>query len=127
MRALMRFGSSTLLLVAMMFAGSLVLWIGSPLAWLWIASQIQDVTGSVGAAVGAAMVGVMVSIALMMPVLSWLSRAYRGVRLARGLEDTGNFALETVLVTSAGIALVLFVAWFFLLAGTSPIPLNLSY
>jgi hypothetical protein len=124
MRALMRFGSSALLLVAMMFAGSLVLWVAIPLAWLWIASQIQDLTDSVGAAVGAAMVGVVVSIALMVPVLSWLSRAYRRVRLARGLEDTGNFALETVLVTSAGLALVLFAAWFFLLAGTSPIPLN---
>jgi hypothetical protein len=68
-----------------------------------------------------------VSIALMVPVLSALSEAYRRTRVSRGLEDTGNFALEAVLVTTAGLVLVVFGAWFLLFAGTSPIPLNSSH
>jgi hypothetical protein len=123
-RELMRLGSSALLLLAIMFAGGLLLWIGVPFACLWIASRIQGVTGSLAVAISAAMVGFVVSIALMVPLLQGLSQVYRRIRAARGLEDTGNFALETVLVTSAGIALVGFGAWFFLFAGTSPIPIN---
>lgn len=114
-----------MLVIAMMFAGGLVLWIGIPLAWLWIASQIQSATDSLGAAVGAALVGVVVSIVLMMPVLGWLNNKHRHLQIARGHDDTGHLVLEIVMVTSAGLAIVLFGAWFFLLSGSSPIPLGL--
>jgi len=116
MRSLWRLGSS-----------AVVLWVGVPLAWLWIASQIQGATDSLGAALGAAFLGVVVSIAAMVALLSTLSDAYRRARVARGLQDTGNFALEVVMVMSAGVAIVLFTAWFFLFAGSSPIPLSLGY
>jgi hypothetical protein len=62
---------------------------------------------------------------LVVACLVWLSNRYRELRVARGLEDTGHFVLETVVVTSAGIALVAFAAWFLLFAGTSPIPLGI--
>ncbi|HEV3228029.1 MAG TPA: hypothetical protein VGY97_01045 [Solirubrobacteraceae bacterium] len=123
----MRFGSSALLLVLIMFVGSLVLWIGIPLGWLWIASQVQSATDSLGAALGAALFGVVVSIALMIPVLNWLSNKHREVQIARGHQDTGHLVLEMVMVTSAGLAIVLFGAWFFLLSGSSPIPVDLHY
>jgi hypothetical protein len=126
-RDLVRMGASAIVVVGTMLVGALVLWIGIPLAWLWIASQIQVATDSLGAAVGAAMLGVVLSIAAVVPALGWLSGKYRELREARGLEDTGNFMLEVVMVTSAGIAIVLFSAWFFLFSGSSPIPLNLSY
>jgi hypothetical protein len=124
---LVRFGSSALLLVLIMFVGSLVLWIGIPLGWLWIASQVQSATDSLGAALGAALFGVVVSIALMIPVLNWLSNKHREVQIARGHQDTGHLVLEMVMVTSAGLAIVLFGAWFFLLSGSSPIPVDLHY
>ena len=123
----MRLGASALVLVAMMFVGSLVLWVGIPLAWLWVASQIQGATGNLGAALGAAMFGVLVSIAAVVALLSWLSDLHRRQRVARGLDDTGHVALEAVLTTSAAIVLVVFCVWFFLFAGTSPIPINISY
>lgn len=116
-----------MLVLAIMFVGGLVLWIGVPVAWLWIGSQIQSATGSLGAAIGAMMVGVVASILLMIPVLSWLSHKHRQLRIARGLDDIGHFALEVVMVTSATVAVVLFSAWFLLLSGSSPIPLNLGY
>lgn len=127
MRDLLRLGWSAVLLVLIMCAGSLVLWIGIPLAWLWIGSQVQARTDSLGAAVGAMMLGVVLSVALMVPVLSWLSERHRRLRVARGHPDTGHVVLEMVMVTSAGVAVVIFAAWFFLLSGSSPIPLNLSY
>ena len=122
MRSLLRLGASAVFLVAIMLAGSLVLWVGIPLAWLWIGSQIQDATDSLGTAVAAMLVGVVVSIVLWLPALSWLSERYRRERTARGLADTGHFALEVTMVLSAGIALVGFVGWFLLFSGAAPLP-----
>jgi hypothetical protein len=127
MHRLLRLGSSALLLVLIMFAGGLVLWVGIPLGWLWIASQVQSATDSLGAALGAALFGVVASIGLMIPVLGWLSNKHREAQIARGHDDTGHLVLEIVMVTSAGLAVVLFGAWFFLLSGSSPIPVDLHY
>ena len=127
MRDLLRAGSSAVLLLAMMFVGSLVLWVGVPLAWLYIGSQIQAATDSIGTAIGVMMLGVLVSIAVLVPFLAWLNRKHIEMREARGLESHGQTALEAVLVVSAAVALVGFSAWFFLFSGSSPIPLNLSY
>jgi hypothetical protein len=109
-----------------MLIGGLVLWVGIPLAWLWIGSQIQAATGSLGAAVGAMMIGVVASIVLMIPVLGWLSNKHRSLLVARGQPDNGHLALEVVLVASATIAVVLFGAWFLLFAGSSPIPIGIN-
>jgi hypothetical protein len=122
MRGLVRLGSSALLLLAIMFIGSLGLWIGVPLAWLWIASLVQAATNSLGAALGTAFAGVLVSVAAAVLVLSRLSDSSRHQRLARGLDDTGHLALEIVMVLSAGTALVGFSAWFLLFSGAAPLP-----
>ncbi len=116
-----------LLLLAIMLAGGVLLWVGMPLAWLWIGSQIQGSTQSLGLAVAAMMVGVIVSIVVFVPLLDLLSEAYRRQRVARGLEDTGHFALEVVMVVSATVAAVCFTAWFLLFAGSSPIPVGVNF
>jgi hypothetical protein len=126
-RKLVQLGSSGLVLLLIMLLGGLVLWVGIPLAWLWIGSQIQAATGSLGAAVGAMMVGVVASIVLLIPVLGWLSNKHRSLLVARGQPDNGHLALEVVLVASATIAVVLFAAWFLLFAGSSPIPIGINY
>ncbi len=110
-----------------MFLGSLVLWVGVPLAWLWVASQVQGATGSLGAALGSAMLGVLASIAVVVSLLTWLSNKHRALRVARGRQDSGHLVLEVVIVTSAGLALALFAAWFLLLSGASPVPLDIGY
>lgn len=127
MHRLLQAGSSALVLLSIMFAGSLVLWVGIPLGWLWIGSQVQTATGSLGAAIGLMMVGVVVSILAMVGVLNWLSNKHRELRIARGFDDPGHLALEAVLVSSATIVVILFAAWFFLISGSSPIPLDLKY
>jgi hypothetical protein len=126
MRELLRAGSSAILIVLIMFIGSLVLWIGTPLLWLWVGSQIQGATASLGTALGAMMVGVVVTIAGLAALLSKLSNVYRSSCVSRGRPDPGHFVLEGVLVVSAGITLAAFAIWFLLFAGASPVPIGIQ-
>lgn len=125
-RALLAGGSGALLLVIML-VGGIGLWIGVPLGWLYLGSLVQASTGSLGTALLVMMVGVVASIAAIVPLLGWLARKHADLREARGLEDHGLVALEGVLTVSAGIALVAFGAWFFLISGSSPLPTGLSF
>ena len=124
-RGLVRAGSSTALLLLLMFAGSLGLWVGAPVLWFWIGGLVQGASGSVGVAIFVVLTGFIVTVVLVVPLLSWLSRHYAEAREARGLEDLGRAPLEGVLVVSATIAVVAFAIWFFFFAGTEPIPLGL--
>jgi hypothetical protein len=108
----------------MLLTGSVVLWIAMPLGWLWVASQVAYLSGSLGGALAAALVGLVLSAALMLQLLVWLSRTHGHLREARGLPSHGAVGLEAVMVVSAGIALVVFVIWFFGYSGTSPLPVN---
>ncbi|MEA2423127.1 MAG: hypothetical protein QOF55_2226, partial [Thermoleophilaceae bacterium] len=77
-----------------MFAGSLGLWVGAPVLWLWIGGRVQGASGSVGAAIAVILVGFVATVLLFVPLLSWLSRRHAEARAARGLEDLGRAALE---------------------------------
>jgi hypothetical protein len=126
MRTLLRTGAGAMLVIAIMFIGSIVLWVGTPLAWLWVASQIQGATQSLGTALLAAFVGVLATVTALGSVLARLSEVYRANCVARGLSDPGNVMLEGVLVVSAGLTLVAFGIWFFFLAGASPVPIGIQ-
>jgi hypothetical protein len=119
-----RRGASVVLLLALMFLGSLGLWIGIPLAWFWVGGRVQGATHSLGLAVGVVLLGVVVSIVAFVPALGWLNHKHAQARVARGLEDYGSVTLEGVLVVSAVLALVAFGLWFFVLSGAEPIPLG---
>jgi heme/copper-type cytochrome/quinol oxidase subunit 2 len=120
MRNLVRVGASGLILVLMMLGAGLVLWVGVPIAWLYIGSQVQSSSGSVGAALAVMMVGVVVSILAIVPILGWLNRKHVELREARGLETHGATALEAVMTVSVVIAVVAFTIWFFLIEGPGP-------
>jgi len=126
MRSVLRSGTAAMLVVLIMFIGSLVLWIGTPLLWLWVGSQIQGATSSLGSALGAMFFGVILTIAALASLLGKLSNVYRAHCVARGLADPGHFVLEGVLVVSAGLTIAGFVVWFFFFAGTSPIPVSIQ-
>src|SRR5919201_4886087 len=98
MRDLLRSGEDALVVALIMLVGSLVMWIGVPLGWLWIASRVTAATGSLGTGLAAAMFGVPVTLALMVRLLTWLSNLHRSLRVARGLDDMGHVLLEGVLV-----------------------------
>lgn len=126
MRGLLLTGAGALLVVLIMAIGSLVLWIGTPLLWLWIGSQVQGSTGSLGIALGTMFAGVVMTISVLAILLSTLSDSYRANCLARGRTDPGHDMLERVLVASASITLTAFAVWFFVFAGASPLPLGIQ-
>ena len=127
MRRALATGGSGLILILIMLGGGIVLWVGVPVGWLYVGSQIQASTGSLGTAMAAMMLGVLVSIAIIVWALGWLNRKHQDLREARGLDDHGQTALEAVMTVSAGIAVVGFGAWFFLLSGSSPLPTGLGF
>lgn len=110
-----------------MFAGALTLWVGVPLAWLYIGSQVQGETDSIGAALAVMFVGVALSVAAIVWLLLRVNRRHAELREARGLESYGQTALEAAMSISAGIAIVGFAAWFFLFSGSSPLPTNVGF
>ena len=120
MRGLLRSGESAAML-ALMFVGAFALWSGVPLLWLYIGSRVQEATNSVGAALGVMFVGAVVTIGAIVPLLARLNETYAHVRESQGRDSFGQAPLEAVLVISAFVALVLFIAWF-VIAGGAPNP-----
>ncbi|HEV7495661.1 hypothetical protein [Baekduia sp.] len=122
-------------LVIVMAAGSVVVWLVSPIAWLWIASRMTDSSQPslgpyllvlVGMALTAVVVGKFLGIVnrTHMRVTGRISdkrehatwnRSMRGER--RSTTDRG--VLEQVMAISVSCALVLFGIWFFVFAGSS--------
>jgi heme/copper-type cytochrome/quinol oxidase subunit 2 len=120
MRNLLRAGASGLIVLTMMLGAGLVLWIGVPLGWLYVGSQVQGETQSLGLAILVMMVGVLVSILLVVPGLGWLNRKHLELREARGLETHGQTALEAVMTVSVVVAVIAFAIWFFVIEGPGP-------
>jgi hypothetical protein len=126
LRSVLRTGTAAILVVAIMFIGSIGLWVGTPLLWLWVGSQIQGSTQSLGTALGVAFLGALVTITVLASLLARLSDVYRANCVARGLDDPGHVMLEGVLVVSAGLTIAAFVIWFLFLAGSSPVPIGIQ-
>ncbi len=118
-------GPASAVLVLLMLLGCLLLWVGVPLGWLWIGSQVQA-AASLGTALLVTMAGILASIFALVAALSWLNRRHAYLLEARGMTARSS-ALEVILVSSAGIAVVGFGIWFFGFAGASPLPLNIGF
>jgi hypothetical protein len=125
-RQALRAGTGATLVVLIMIVGSFGLWVGTPLLWLWIGSQVQGSTQSLGAALGTMFFGVILTVTVIAALLGKLSNTYRANCVARGLEDPGHVVLEGVLVISAGLTVVVFAVWFLFFAGASPVPVGIS-
>lgn len=123
---MLRTGTGGVLVILIMFIGSFGLWIGTPLLWLWVGSQVQGATQSLGTAFAAAFAGAVATVVLLAWILAKLSDVYRANRRTRGLDDTGHVVLEGVLVVSAGLTVAGFVIWFFLLSGANPVPIDIN-
>jgi hypothetical protein len=123
------------LLVVVMAVGSVVMWLVSPVVWLWIASRMTDSSQPslgpyllvlVGMALTAVALGKLLGMVnrTHMRVTGRLhdkrehstwNRSMRGER--RSTNDRG--VLEQVMAISVSCALVLFGIWFFAFAGSS--------
>ena len=116
----LNYGASAVLTGVIMVGASLLLWIGVPAGWLWVGSQIEGSSGSLGTAIAVMMVGAIVSIVALAWVLGKLNRAHERLREARGATSDAPQLLEVVLVVTAAVALVAFAIWFFVFAGPGP-------
>ena len=97
----------------------LSLFVPQPLFWLWFGSHVQYWTGFVTAGISVIMVGCIASLLATMGLAKRVDHAWRLVRRAAGHRHEPG-ALERVFATSVVIAVVLFLAWFFLIAGPGP-------
>jgi hypothetical protein len=128
--------AASLVFIAMLLA-ALSLWTAIPLSWIYIGSKVSETQFPSGGPYAVVAVGIVVTILLDAWLIGRLSVLYERVtgtnRLSpmrpSWLKSTRDAApapgtttvVEAVLVGSVLLAIVVFVAWFFLLAG-SPIP-----
>lgn len=121
-------------LIALMTIGSLLLWTGIPLGWLWIGSQVADSSRpSMGPYVLVGC-GIVVSMVVVARLLGWLNALYARVngsnltthvqlpwlKSMRG-EEGGRptTVLDVVMVVTVASAATAMAIWFFFLAGSS--------
>ena len=104
------------LLLAMMVFGSLLCWGPIPLACLWIAAQMNYLTGSVSFGVLIAVVGLFVLLFGTLMILRRLDNAWILVRRAAG-HDQRTGALPRVFGITAAICAAVFSFWFLVIHG----------
>ena len=90
-----------------------------PLGWLWVGSQVQYLTGYVTAGIGTILLGCLASLMLTMALAKRVDHAWKLVRRAAGHRQERG-ALERIFAASVGVALVVFVFWFFVIQGPGP-------
>jgi fumarate reductase subunit D len=90
-----------------------------PLGWLWVGSQVQYLTGYVTAGIGTVLLGCLASLMLTMALAKRVDHAWKLVRRAAGHRQERG-ALERIFTVSVGIALLVFVIWFFVIQGPGP-------
>jgi hypothetical protein len=123
------------LLIALMAVGSVLLWIGIPVGWLYLASRVADSSQPSMGPYVMVLVGIPATMIVMGKVLAALDRTYGRVtgtasqtrvpapwhRSMRGdrRSTRPRSVLDVVMVCSVALAVVCFAVWFFLFAGSS--------
>ena len=120
------------LLVVVMAVGSIIMWLGAPAFWLWLASQLADSSRPSMGLYVMVLVGIVVSMFVIGKGLGMLNHAHAQVtstlparreqtvwmRSMRGeREFTRNSGvLGTVMAWSVSVALLCMAVWFFFFA-----------
>jgi hypothetical protein len=122
-------------LILLMAVGSILLWIGIPVGWLYLVSQLVDSSQPSMGPYVLVLVGIPTTMIAMGKVLAILDRTYGRVtrtapqvrsqapwhRSLRGdrRPERARSVLDVVMVASVALAVVCFAVWFFLFAGSS--------
>ncbi len=120
-----------------MLIAALALWTAIPVGWIWIGSKVSDTQFPAEGPYAVVAVGILLSIVVDAWLIGRLNALYVSItgtdRLApmrpswlKSMRDTtapagATTVVEAVLMGSVMLAALVFVAWFFLLAG-SPLP-----
>jgi hypothetical protein len=126
---------AALLLIALMAVGSVVLWLGIPVFWLWLASRVVSTSQPTLGPYVMVLIGIPVSMVIVGKLLTRLNAVYGQVtnttptvkvqmpwmKSMRGERESGRprTILDVVMVCSVSVALLLFGVWFFVFAGSS--------
>jgi hypothetical protein len=125
-------------LIVLMSIGGFAMWIVTPIAWLWIGSQLTESRRPDGTLYVLVAVGILVTMTVLGLLLGRLNRIHgavtgritattrRNERLAwtrpQSASEEGRApvnALEVIMVVCVVVAGILFFVWFFLFAGSS--------
>ena len=98
----------------------LSVWGPQPVAWLWVGSQLDYLTGSVSFGIAAAFVGMMLSLMATLAVAAQLDGLWKVVRRAAG-HDQKDGMLVPIFTVTAVVAAIAFGFWFLILEGPGPI------
>lgn len=90
-----------------------------PLAWFWIGSQVEYLTGFVTAGISTILLGCLASLMFTMVLAKQLDHAWKLVRRAGGRKQEHG-ALEIIFAACVGVTVVAFGIWFFIIAGPGP-------
>jgi hypothetical protein len=123
------------LLIGLMAVGLVLLWIGVPVGWLYLASQLTDASQPTMGPYVLVLVGIPATMIVVGKALAALDRTYGRVRGAasgarvqspwhrslRGDRATTRprSVLDVVMVCSVSLAVVCLAVWFFVFAGSS--------
>ncbi len=94
----------------------LTLWGPQPIAWLWVGSQVNFLTGSVEAGIVVAFAGMVATLMFTLAVAKRLDHAWKLTRRAAGHHQESG-AIERIFVISVAIGLTAFVIYFFVIQG----------
>ena len=97
----------------------LSLWGPQPLAWLWVASQVDYRMDSITAAIVVAFVGMLTTLFITLAIAIRIDHAWRLVRRAAGYEQRDG-ALNKIFIVSLLIIGSAFLFWFFIIEGPGP-------
>jgi hypothetical protein len=125
-------------LVVLMAIGGFAMWIATPVAWLWIASQLTESRRPDGTLYVLVAVGMLTTMAVFGVLLGRMNRIHGAMtgriteatlahsRLAwyrpQSASQEGRMpvnALEVIMVACVVVAGILFFVWFFFFAGSS--------
>jgi hypothetical protein len=125
---------AAIMLVALMALGSVLMWLGVPLALVYIASKLADTPNPSMGPYLLIILGLPIGMALVGKGLGALNRAHirltgaevdeyrpgwtRSMRGERRVDRRGG-VLDRVMIISVGVAALLFTVWFFGFAGSS--------
>ena len=97
----------------------LSVWGPQPLAWLWIASQVDYLADSGFLGIVVAFFGILGSLFVTLALASRLDRLWRLLRRAAG-HDQREGLLTRIFGATAVLALIVFGIWFLVLEGPAP-------
>jgi len=97
----------------------LSLWGPQPVAWLWVGSQVNYLSGSVTFGIAVAFAGMIATLMLTLALASRLDRLWRILRRAAG-HDQREGVLVRIFATTAVLVGLAFLFWFVILEGPAP-------